>query len=113
MIDFSKEHPEVVRLMAGWMQDELIKTKKELAEARAEAEKKKQLALQFKDKLLVFRKLIFGQSSEKRAGHRPRGDEDAELLLFSQNLLPPLKDKQVEKLPESITDRKSSTCPTF
>jgi transposase len=103
MIDFSKEHPEVVRLMAGWMQSELIKTKKELVLARAEAERKKQLSLNIQDQLLIFRKIIFGRS-EKRAGYRPRSQEESDLLLFSQSLLPPLKEKEVAKLPESAIE---------
>jgi len=100
MLNLDNEHPEVLRLMAKWMQAELIKTKRELAAAREEADKRRQLSLELSDQLLVFRKLIFGRSSEKRAGARPRGTEEADLLLFSQQLLPPIKEKQMEKLSE-------------
>lgn len=101
MIDFSKEHPEVVRLMADWMQSELIKTKKELANARAEVEARKQLDLiGVSDQLLIFRKLIFGRGSEKRTVDRERADE--QISLYGQSLVPPLKEKHVQNLPEEV-----------
>ncbi len=34
-----------------------------------------------------------GKKSEKRTGVRPRGTEESEVLLHSQQILPPVKDK--------------------
>ena len=96
MIDFDKEHPEVVRLMAKWLHGQTERLEKEnkiLRERAREIEKQEQLRLAIADRLLAFRKLIFG-SSEKRPGNRPRGGSEEELLLHAKALLPPPKEKE-------------------
>lgn len=100
MINYDEEHPEVVRLMAKWMHEELIKTKKELKDLRAAKEAEKQVEL-FKDQLLIFRKMIFGRGSE-RISDRSRTED--QLLLHSHSLVPPIKEKQVEKLEEKFIE---------
>jgi transposase len=95
-------NPEVLKLMALWLQGELVKTRKDLALARAQKELEKQTAFALNDQLLIFRKIIFSKSSERRAeaSDRKRGVEEDQLLLHSQILVPPPKEKQVKKLLE-------------
>jgi transposase len=103
----NETNPEVLRMMAKWLHGHVERLEgevKNLREKVAEKEKQEQLKLAIADQLLAFRKIIFGASSEKRPGHRPRGSDDEQLLLHSQALLPPPKEKDVKDLPSDITE---------
>lgn len=95
-------NPDVLRLAALWLRDRCSQLEKDLSEARAQKELEKQTQLALNDQLLIFRKMIFGKSSEKRseASDRKRDEEESQMLLHAQILVPPPKEKQVKKLEE-------------
>ncbi len=69
-----------------------------------EKEKSDQTAFTIEESLKILRKKFFGQSSEKSVGDRSRSNKeiDAEVLLHSQNLIPPLEKNKTNKLFEEI-----------
>jgi transposase len=77
---------------------------------KIEEEKSKARQLVMEDGLLVLRKILFGKSSEKREKPegRPRDLSEQEVLLHSQCLVPPPKDKETRKLPEEIKTHEMS-----
>lgn len=100
-----EKHPEVLRMLCQSLIKENESLRKILIEVQAKKLEEAQLKINLQDKLLVFKKLIFGRSSEKRNVEQRQNDqEQAELLIDSQQVLPPLKDKNVKELEEEIID---------
>jgi transposase len=94
--------PEVLRELVKVIAAQNEKLQRELDNFRNAEALAAQQTLNLEDQLVALRRIIFGRRSEKRAGSRPRGQDDAEILLHSQSILPPLKDEQVKKLDEEI-----------
>jgi hypothetical protein len=64
--------------------------------------KAEQNSFSIEESLAVLRKKYFGKSSEKSADRQRSRNDDEEVLLHSQNLLPPIKNKSAKKLIEEI-----------
>lgn len=61
-----------------------------------------QKSFSMEESLAVLRKKFFGKSSEKSETQDRTRDSDHEVLLHSQNIIPPVKEKSVRKLPEEV-----------
>ncbi len=94
--------PEVLRALVKVIAAHNEKLEKELTKLRNAAAAETQQKLNIEDQLVTLRRIIFGRRSEKRAGPRPRGQDDADILLHSQSILPRLKSEQVKKLEEDL-----------
>lgn len=105
----TEKSPEVLRALVKVIAAHNDKLQRELDRFRNEAALSGQLKLNIEDQLTVLRRIIFGRKSEKRSGKRPRGQEEDETLLHSQQILPPLKDEQTKKLDEQIVYHEMST----
>ncbi|MBY0384852.1 transposase, partial [bacterium] len=93
--------PRVLRDLAKLLDAENKRLRAVLEKALAEQAKEAQAKLNIEESLQVLKKKYFGKSSEKSVSsrNRDRMNEDAEVLLHSQNLLPPprnIKSKDLE-----------------
>ena len=105
----TEKSPEVLRALVKVIAAHNDKLQRELDRFRNAAALSAQLKLNIEDQLTVLRRIIFGKRSEKRDGKRPRGQSEAETLLHSQQILPPLKEEQTKKLDEQVIYHKMST----
>lgn len=64
--------------------------------------KAEQKSFSMEESLSVLRKKFFAKSSEKMTDRKRSRKDDDEILLHSQNLIPPVKNKSIKKLPEEI-----------
>lgn len=92
--------PRILRDLAKLLDAENKRLRAALEKAQAEQAKEAQAKLNIEESLQILKKKYFGKSSEKSvsARNRDRMNEDAEVLLHSQNLLPPPKDKKIRDL---------------
>lgn len=94
-----EDNIEVLRAFAIWCMDEAKRARDELAKEREKKYRQEQLKLKFEEQLLKLRKLIFGRETKRRNGDRPRDrdkqDDDEDVLLHSQTLLPKVLDNQL------------------
>ena len=93
-----ENNPEVLKVWALWMQEHSKKIEQDNERLRkiiAEREAAKQQTLDFEVKLSRLRDMLFKSGREKRkySVDRPRLDDDKELLLYAQSLLPPLENE--------------------
>jgi hypothetical protein len=71
-------NPEILRQMAGWILEDNDRLRALNAEIQAQKAREAQLQADFRDKLTVLRKVIFGTSSERRqkdVADRPRATD--------------------------------------
>ena len=61
------------------------------------------------ESLAVLRKKFFGKSSEQSPDRNRSRKPDDEVLLHSQNIIPPVKEKSVKKLPEEVVIHEASS----
>jgi len=104
-----EKDPEVLRALMKVVIAHNEKLQKQIDGFRNQQALAAQLKLDIKDELAVLRRIIFGKRSEKRSNTRPRGQDDAEILLHSQAILPPVKDRQAKDLDEEIIYHEMST----
>lgn len=105
------EHdPRILRALAKMLDSENKRLSKVIKQIQAEEAKKSQEKLNLEDSLKVLKKKFFGKSSEKsvKIRERDRLNDDPELLLHSQNLLPEPKKKQIRDLEVEIKVHESS-----
>ncbi len=102
--------PEVLRALMRSALLHIEKLQKENDEYRLQQAKAAQLQFNIEDQLTILRRIIFGKKSEKRGNKkRPRGQDDADTLLHSQFILPPIKDNQTAKLDEEVVYHEMSS----
>jgi transposase len=93
--------PRILRELAKLMNAEILRLQKkvsDLEQAKAQAEQK---SFSIEESFSILKKKFFGTSSEKMTDRdRSRQSEDPEVLLHSQNIIPPVKNKSVKKLAE-------------
>jgi transposase len=95
-------NPEVLRQFSLWLIDENEKLRKDNQRLRDQKAEAAQLKLSMDDKFVTLRKLIFGKSSEKSSSATRRRQDDKDLLLESQSLVPAPKETKTESLPEDV-----------
>jgi len=105
----TENSPEVLRALMKLIIAHNEKLQKENDNFRNMQACAAQLKFNIEDQLTVLRRILFGKRSEKRGGKRPRGQDEADTLLHSQQILPPLKEEQIEKLDEQVIYHKMST----
>ena len=103
-----ENNPEVLRAYLQYTIDLVEQQKKTIERLEIEKAKKDQLTLNLDDKLLLMKKRMFGNSSEKRAGSRKR-DNKRQLSLHSESLVPPPSEKELGSLVELKVDHKLSS----
>jgi transposase len=94
----SENNPLVLRAVAKLLDSEVKRLNGVIAKIQADNAKVDQAKLNLEESIKIFRKKFFGKSSEKSSRNRNRLNEDAELLVHSQNLLPPPKNKAIRDL---------------
>jgi transposase len=96
----SEHNPLVLRAIAKMLEADNQRLRDLFAKVQADELKQNQDKLNLEESIRIFRKKFFGKKSEKSVGDRDRDrlNEDAELLLHSQNLLPPPKNKAIRAL---------------
>ena len=100
-------NPEILRQMAGWILEDNDRLRALNAEIEARKAREAQLQADFRDKLTVLRKVIFGTSSERRqkdVADRPRATDSSDLLVFAQSMLAPPKKEMALPLPEDSVE---------
>jgi transposase len=105
-----REHdPRVLRAVAKMLDSEVKRLNDVIKQIQTEEAKSKQQKINLEESLRVFRDKFFGKSSEKSVKERDRDrlNDDPELLVHSENLLPPPKNKQTRELEteEKIHDK--------
>ena len=68
-----------------------------------------QKSFSMEESLAVLRKKFFGKSSEQSPDRNRSRKPDDEVLLHSQNIIPPVKEKSVKKLPEEVVIHEASS----
>jgi transposase len=98
----SESNPEILRALAKLLESEVSRLNHVIKQIQDEKVISTQQNLNLEESLNILRKKYFGKSSEKSFQDRKRDrmNEDHELLLHSQNLLPPPKNKAVKDLPQ-------------
>ena len=94
--------PEVLREFAKLVMAHNVRLQTDIERLRKLSEVDTQEKLDLGTQLTRLKKIIFGRRSEKRSGKRKREEDEADVLLHSQLILPPIKDSQVKKLDEEI-----------
>jgi transposase len=98
----NEDSPEVLRALLKIVNEHVLKLQKENDYFRDQQSLALQAKLNIEDQLIVLRRMIFGKKSEIRTGIRPRGPSEDEVLLHSQQILPPIKDNQTKELEEDV-----------
>ena len=96
-----REHdPRVLRDLAKMLEKEVLRQQEVIKKILEEKAKTSQQKINIEESLLVLRNKYFGRSSEKSSEDRSRErlDENPELLLHSQNLVPLPSKKQTREL---------------
>jgi transposase len=105
----SEYDPRVLRAVAKMLDSEVKRLSGVIKQIQAEKAKEAQTKINLEESLQIFRKKFFGNKSEKSAKVRDRDrlNDDPELLVHSQNLLPPPKTRQTRDLEteEKIHDK--------
>jgi transposase len=95
--------PEVLRALVKKILISNERLQKEIDQLKEKASLKRvQSELNIENELMVLRRIIFGKKSEKRNPGRERNQDEGDILLHSQLLLPPLKNKQTKELEKEI-----------
>lgn len=96
--------PEILKALLSYVLQENKKMEVKIDRLETEKAKKDQQTLNMDDALLLMRKRMFGQSSEKRAGSRKRDRNKKHLSIHSESLVPPPGEKEMGSLPEIKVD---------
>ncbi len=96
--------PRILKGMVMLMDAEIKRLNDLVLKINSEKAKSEQVAFGYEESLKILRKKFFGKSSEKSIRDRFRSNKeaDAEVLLHSQNLIPPLEKNKTNKLFEEI-----------
>lgn len=96
----SEHDPRILRDLAKMLDAENKRLKDVIKEIQAEKAKQAQAKISLEESLKILRKRYFGRKSEKSAKTRDRDrlNDDPELTVHSQNLLPPPVKKQTRDL---------------
>lgn len=96
----SEDDPRILRALAKMLDSDNRRLREVLAKVQAEQAKQSQQKINIEESLKVLRNKFFGKSSEKstRERSRDRMNEDPELLVHSENLLPPPRHKATRDL---------------
>lgn len=96
----SEKNAEILSALLDLANKEIIRLKKVVSDIEGERALAQQRALNIEESLRVLRKRFFGKKSEKSAGTRERDrlNSDPELLVHSENLLPPAVKKRTRDL---------------
>jgi transposase len=99
-----EKNPEILSQLLDLANAEILRLKKVVEKIQASEAKSQELVLNIEESLKVLRKKYFGKSSEKSPStrRRRRNSEDPEVLLHSENLLPPLPRSAVKDLLEEV-----------
>lgn len=100
----NEKNPEILSALLDMANAEILRLKKIVDQTNLEKAKSDQIAFAIEESLKVLRKKFFGKSSERSISDRNRSnkDFDAEVLLHSQNLIPPLEKNKTNRLFEEI-----------
>jgi transposase len=96
----SESDPRILRDLAKMMESEIKRLNGVIQEIQAEKAKQAQAQINFSESLGVLRKKYFGRSIEtdSKTRRRNRQNDDPELTLHSQNLLPPPDENSLRDL---------------
>jgi transposase len=96
----SEHDPRILRDLAKMLDAENKRLKDVIKEIQVEKAKQAQVKISVEESLKILRKKYFGKKSEKTAKTRDRDrlNDDPELTVHSQNLLPPPTKKQTRDL---------------
>jgi len=96
----SEHDPRILRDLAKLLDAENRRLKSVIHKIQVENDKRSQQVISFEESLKILRKKYFGKKSERstKPRERDRLNDDPELTLHSQNLLPPPKKKQTRSL---------------
>jgi transposase len=99
-----EKNPEILRTLLDMANSEILRLRDVVDHINLEKAKSEQINFGIAESLKILRKKFFGKSSEKSIGDRTRSNKevDAEVLLHSQNLIPPLEKNKTNKLFEEI-----------
>jgi hypothetical protein len=94
-----EKNPEILRTLLDMANSEILRLRDVVDHINLEKAKSEQINFGIAESLKILRKKFFGKSSEKSIGDRTRSNKevDAEVLLHSQNLIPPLKKNKTNK----------------
>jgi len=97
----NENDPRILKELAKLQQAEIIRLQALIQKIESEKDKAIQQKFSSEESLLILRNKFFGKSSEKSTDRcRSRNADEAELLIHSQNILPPVKEKSLRKLTE-------------
>ena len=101
--------PRILRDLAKLMETEIVRLNQVIKKIEEESAKKSQQTLNLEESLQVLRHKYFKTGSEKSLDRsRERLNEDAEILLHAQNIIPPIKKKLVRNLAEETIVHEAS-----
>lgn len=104
----NENDPRILTELSKLQHAEIIRLQNLFKKFESEKDEVLQQKFSIDESLLILRKKVFGKSSEKSEKHevddfdRLRSVEESELILHSQNIVPPLSKKQTKKLDEEI-----------
>lgn len=105
-----EKNPEILSALLDLANQEIVRLQKVVSTIEAEKSEAAQKAFNVEDSLKILRKKFFGKSSEKSANARERDrlNDDPELLIHSQNLLPiPPKKKTRDLVTQELVHESS------
>jgi transposase len=104
----NENDPRILKELALLMNAEILRLQEKIKKIEDQKDKTEQHSFAIEESLSVLRKKYFGKSSEKTTGRERSRKDDDEVLLHSQNLLPPIKNKSAKKLTEEIIIHEAS-----
>ena len=94
----NENDPRILKELAVMMSAEIVRLQHEIKKIQDQKAKSDQRSFSMEESLLVLRKKFFGRSSEKVTDREKSRKDDDEILIHSQNLIPPVKNKSSKKL---------------
>jgi transposase len=100
--------PRILKEFAKLMCAEIVRLQSLVKEIEAQKQLSNQKSFSLEESFAVLKKKFFGRSSEKSPDRDRSRKPDDEVLLHSQNIIPPVKEKSVKKLDEEIIIHEST-----
>lgn len=101
--------PRILRELAKVMNAEILRLQGVIEKIELEKKNQAQITFTIEESYSILRKKFFGRSSEKMTDRpRSRSEEDPEVLLHSQNIVPPPSKKSIRSLRDEEVIHESS-----